>query len=96
MVQNPHLELSKYQTLPGKLRKKSELRAELNGDAERGEYLSPVQLSPVRSHDPDYSLSEFLHLCQQEFINHPTNRQCVTQMICMTLLNMLICFLTWS
>uniref|UniRef100_A0A3P8SJ57 PPFIA binding protein 2 n=1 Tax=Amphiprion percula TaxID=161767 RepID=A0A3P8SJ57_AMPPE len=50
---SPHMELSKYQTLPMKLSKKSELRAELNGD---GEYLSPVQLSPVRSHDQDYSL----------------------------------------
>uniref|UniRef100_A0AAQ6A5V3 SAM domain-containing protein n=1 Tax=Amphiprion ocellaris TaxID=80972 RepID=A0AAQ6A5V3_AMPOC len=52
-LQSPHMELSKYQTLPMKLSKKSELRAELNGD---GEYLSPVQLSPVRSHDQDYSL----------------------------------------
>ncbi|XP_054865461.1 liprin-beta-2b isoform X17 [Amphiprion ocellaris] len=51
--ESPHMELSKYQTLPMKLSKKSELRAELNGD---GEYLSPVQLSPVRSHDQDYSL----------------------------------------
>uniref|UniRef100_A0A665THF8 PPFIA binding protein 2 n=1 Tax=Echeneis naucrates TaxID=173247 RepID=A0A665THF8_ECHNA len=45
---SPHMELSKYQTLPGKMSKKSELKVELNGD---GEYLSPVQLSPVHSHD---------------------------------------------
>ncbi|XP_030586652.1 liprin-beta-2b isoform X1 [Archocentrus centrarchus] len=50
-AENPHMELNKYQTLPGKLGKKSEPRAELNGD---GEYLSPVQLSPV--HGQDYSL----------------------------------------
>lgn len=61
-LQSPHMELSKYQTLPGKLKsKKSELRVELNGDREGdGEYLSPVRLSPVHSHDQDYSLSEFL------------------------------------
>lgn len=54
------MELSKYQTLPGKLSKKSEPRAELNGDRERdGEYLSPVRLSPVHSPDQDYSLSKF-------------------------------------
>lgn len=53
------MELSKYQTLPGKRSKKSELRAELNGDGDiDGEYFSPVQLSPVRGHDQDYSLSE--------------------------------------
>ncbi|XP_071362605.1 liprin-beta-2b isoform X7 [Trachinotus anak] len=50
---NPPMELSKYQTLPGKRSKKSELRVELNGD---GEYLSPVQLSPVHSHDQGYRL----------------------------------------
>ncbi|XP_069384013.1 liprin-beta-2b isoform X8 [Paralichthys olivaceus] len=50
---NPHLELSKYQTLPGKLSKKSERRPELNGD---GEYSSPVQLSSVHSHGQDYRL----------------------------------------
>lgn len=53
------LELSKYQTLPGKRSKKSELRSELNGEGD-GEYLSPVQLSPIHSCDQDYSLSEFL------------------------------------
>lgn len=58
LQKSPHMELSKYQTLPGKLKsKKSELRAELNGDRDRdGEYLSPVQLSPVHSHDQDYTL----------------------------------------
>ncbi|KAM7414007.1 hypothetical protein PAMA_019027 [Pampus argenteus] len=56
-AENPHTEQNKYQTLPGKLSKRSELRAELNGDGERdGEYLSPVQLSPVHNHDQDYSL----------------------------------------
>uniref|UniRef100_A0A665TS00 PPFIA binding protein 2 n=1 Tax=Echeneis naucrates TaxID=173247 RepID=A0A665TS00_ECHNA len=50
---SPHMELSKYQTLPGKMSKKSELKVELNGD---GEYLSPVQLSPVHSHDQGYRL----------------------------------------
>ncbi|XP_041852380.1 liprin-beta-2b isoform X8 [Melanotaenia boesemani] len=55
-AENPHMELSKYQTLPGKLSKKSEPRAELNGDRGRDEYLSPVQLSPAHSHEKDYSL----------------------------------------
>ncbi|XP_076588854.1 liprin-beta-2b isoform X14 [Chaetodon auriga] len=56
-AENPPLELSKYQTLPGKRSKKSELTAELNGNREGdGEYLSPVQLSAVHSHDQDYSL----------------------------------------
>ncbi|XP_070828053.1 liprin-beta-2b isoform X2 [Chaetodon trifascialis] len=56
-AENPALELSKYQTLPGKRSKKSELTAELNGNREGdGEYLSPVQLSAVHSHDQDYSL----------------------------------------
>uniref|UniRef100_A0A8C4I0V1 SAM domain-containing protein n=1 Tax=Dicentrarchus labrax TaxID=13489 RepID=A0A8C4I0V1_DICLA len=51
ILQNPHLELSKYQTLPGKRCKKSELRAELNGDREGdGEYFSPVH-----SHEQDYT-----------------------------------------
>uniref|UniRef100_A0A8C4NV75 SAM domain-containing protein n=1 Tax=Dicentrarchus labrax TaxID=13489 RepID=A0A8C4NV75_DICLA len=58
ILQNPHLELSKYQTLPGKRCKKSELRAELNGDREGdGEYFSPVH-----SHDQakEYSLSQLV------------------------------------
>uniref|UniRef100_I3JY96 PPFIA binding protein 2 n=1 Tax=Oreochromis niloticus TaxID=8128 RepID=I3JY96_ORENI len=45
---NPHMELNKYQTLPGKLSKKNEPGAELNGDRD-DEYLSPVQLSPLPS-----------------------------------------------
>uniref|UniRef100_A0A665T910 PPFIA binding protein 2 n=1 Tax=Echeneis naucrates TaxID=173247 RepID=A0A665T910_ECHNA len=53
LQKSPHMELSKYQTLPGKMSKKSELKVELNGD---GEYLSPVQLSPVHSHDQGYRL----------------------------------------
>lgn len=56
-LQNPPLELSKYQTLPGKRTRKSELRPELNGEG-GGEYLSPVQLSPLHSREQDYSLSE--------------------------------------
>uniref|UniRef100_A0A671VW87 PPFIA binding protein 2 n=1 Tax=Sparus aurata TaxID=8175 RepID=A0A671VW87_SPAAU len=57
LLQNPAMELSKYQTLPGKRSKKSEL----NGNREvDGEYLSPVQLSPVHSHDQDYTLSDVL------------------------------------
>ncbi|XP_063333736.1 liprin-beta-2b isoform X4 [Pelmatolapia mariae] len=55
LQKNPHMELNKYQTLPGKLSKKNEPRAELNGDRD-GEYLSPAQLSPVHSHSQDYSL----------------------------------------
>uniref|UniRef100_A0A4W6EDP1 PPFIA binding protein 2 n=1 Tax=Lates calcarifer TaxID=8187 RepID=A0A4W6EDP1_LATCA len=54
LQKNPHLELSKYQTLPGKLTRKSEMRVELNGE---GEYLSPVQLSPVHSNEQDYRLT---------------------------------------
>uniref|UniRef100_A0A3P8PMZ4 SAM domain-containing protein n=1 Tax=Astatotilapia calliptera TaxID=8154 RepID=A0A3P8PMZ4_ASTCA len=46
IVQNPHMELNKYQTLPGKLSKKNEPRAELNGDGD-GEYLSPVHSPQV-------------------------------------------------
>ncbi|KAL4004149.1 matrin 3 [Sarotherodon galilaeus] len=64
LQKNPHMELNKYQTLPGKLSKKNEPRAELNGDRD-GEYLSPVQLSPVHGHSQDYSLkhSEKLEEC---------------------------------
>ncbi|XP_061628704.1 liprin-beta-2b isoform X4 [Phyllopteryx taeniolatus] len=55
--ENPHMELNKYQTLPGKLNRKGELRTKKNGDSEReDEYLSPVRLSLVSSHDQDYSL----------------------------------------
>ncbi|XP_025765234.1 liprin-beta-2b isoform X11 [Oreochromis niloticus] len=54
-AENPHMELNKYQTLPGKLSKKNEPGAELNGDRD-DEYLSPVQLSPVHGHSQDYSL----------------------------------------
>ncbi|CAM9114606.1 unnamed protein product, partial [Lampetra planeri] len=49
---NPHTEVNKYQTLPGKLNKKSDPSSNVNND---GEYLSPVQLSPL--HDHDYSLT---------------------------------------
>lgn len=61
VLQNELMELNKYKTLPGKLSKKSEQRAEMNGDAD-GEYLSPVRLSPVHGHDQDYSLSELLRI----------------------------------
>lgn len=62
MFQNPPLELSKYQTLPGKRIRKSELRPELNGEG-GCEYLSPVQLSPLHDHEQDYSLSESTVQC---------------------------------
>uniref|UniRef100_A0A8C5EAD8 Liprin-beta-2-like n=1 Tax=Gouania willdenowi TaxID=441366 RepID=A0A8C5EAD8_GOUWI len=56
-LRNAHLELSKYQTLPGKLRKKQEPKTEVNGEREQdGEYLNPVCLSPVHNHQQDYSL----------------------------------------
>ncbi|KAA8590580.1 hypothetical protein FQN60_014514 [Etheostoma spectabile] len=56
LQKNSHMELSKYQTLPGKLKsKKSKPMAELNGHRQRdGESLSPVQPSPV--HGRDYTL----------------------------------------
>ncbi|XP_059190276.1 liprin-beta-2b isoform X4 [Centropristis striata] len=48
----PLMELSKYQTLPGKLKsKKKEPRAELNGDRD-GEYSSPVH-----AHNQDYTFT---------------------------------------
>ncbi|KAK9517282.1 hypothetical protein VZT92_025165 [Zoarces viviparus] len=56
-AENADMELSKYQTLPGKLKgKKSEQRAGLNGDREQdGEYSSPVH-SQDQDQDQDYSL----------------------------------------
>ncbi|XP_053741123.1 liprin-beta-2b isoform X11 [Synchiropus splendidus] len=55
--ENLSLQLSKYQTLPGKLNKNKELRAQLNGTRPSdGEYLTPIQLSPVHNHESDYSL----------------------------------------
>ncbi|XP_057692095.1 liprin-beta-2b isoform X13 [Corythoichthys intestinalis] len=57
--ENPHMELNKYQTLPGKLSRRGELRSKLNGDREGEEYLSPVRLSPLLSHDQDYSQIRF-------------------------------------
>ncbi|KAM7002927.1 liprin-beta-2b isoform 7-T7 [Tautogolabrus adspersus] len=57
LQKSPHMEPSKYRTLPGKLSKRSELRAELNGDGEGDDqYLSPVRLSPVRNHDQEHRL----------------------------------------
>ncbi|XP_075998098.1 liprin-beta-2b isoform X3 [Genypterus blacodes] len=57
LKKNHHKEVNKYQTLPGKLSRGRELRAELNGDGARdGEYLSPAQLSLMHSHKHDYSL----------------------------------------
>eukprot|EP00066_Takifugu_rubripes_P015936 XP_011605202.1 PREDICTED: liprin-beta-2 isoform X1 [Takifugu rubripes] len=47
------LEMNKYQTLPGKRSKRSDLNGNREGD---GEYLSPVQLSPSHSESQDYSL----------------------------------------
>ncbi|XP_037110378.1 liprin-beta-2b isoform X6 [Syngnathus acus] len=57
--ENALMELNKYQTLPGKLCGKSERRTKMNSDREREEYLSPVRLSPVSSHDQDYNLIRF-------------------------------------
>ncbi|KAF7225100.1 transcript variant X8 [Nothobranchius furzeri] len=54
-IESPQLELSKYQTLPGKLSKKSKAKDELNGSrGTNAEYLSPVHFSPC--HNEDYSL----------------------------------------
>uniref|UniRef100_A0A1A7XP21 PTPRF interacting protein, binding protein 2 (Liprin beta 2) n=1 Tax=Iconisemion striatum TaxID=60296 RepID=A0A1A7XP21_9TELE len=56
LQKSPQLELSKYQTLPGKLSKKSKAKDELNGSrGTNAEYLSPVHFSP--SHNEDYSLN---------------------------------------
>ncbi|XP_051917987.1 liprin-beta-2b isoform X4 [Hippocampus zosterae] len=58
--ENAHMELNKYQTLPGKLCRKGELRTKLNDAREIDEeYLSPGRLSPVHSHDQDYSLIRY-------------------------------------
>lgn len=55
---SPQMELSKYQTLPGKLSKKKESKDELNGHRGRDtEYLSPVQLSPANSHSKDCTMN---------------------------------------
>uniref|UniRef100_A0A3P9KIJ4 SAM domain-containing protein n=1 Tax=Oryzias latipes TaxID=8090 RepID=A0A3P9KIJ4_ORYLA len=54
---SPLTELNKYQTLPGKLGKKSEARAELNYDRNTDAeypYSSPVKLSP--DHDKNFTL----------------------------------------
>uniref|UniRef100_A0A1A8IMC6 PTPRF interacting protein, binding protein 2 (Liprin beta 2) n=1 Tax=Nothobranchius kuhntae TaxID=321403 RepID=A0A1A8IMC6_NOTKU len=56
LQKSPQLELSKYQTLPGKLSKKSKANDELNGSrGTNAEYLSPVHFSPC--HNEDYSLN---------------------------------------
>uniref|UniRef100_A0A1A8NER2 PTPRF interacting protein, binding protein 2 (Liprin beta 2) n=1 Tax=Nothobranchius pienaari TaxID=704102 RepID=A0A1A8NER2_9TELE len=56
LQKSPQLELSKYQTLPGKLSKKSKANDELNGSrGTNAEYLSPVRFSPC--HNEDYSLN---------------------------------------
>uniref|UniRef100_A0A3P8YJ04 SAM domain-containing protein n=1 Tax=Esox lucius TaxID=8010 RepID=A0A3P8YJ04_ESOLU len=47
--QNQHMEMNKYQTLPGKL-----FRPNLNGD--RDQYSTPVQLSPDDSEDSEFNL----------------------------------------
>ncbi|XP_055365412.1 liprin-beta-2b isoform X4 [Betta splendens] len=53
LQKNPHLELSRYQTLPGKLSRRRDLRAEMNGSKEReGDYLPPA-----RDHEQDYSMT---------------------------------------
>ncbi|XP_072292075.1 liprin-beta-2b [Eucyclogobius newberryi] len=50
--EDAHMELNKYQTLPGKLSKKKERNMATEDD---GEYMSPVQLSPVHTHDQSYT-----------------------------------------
>ncbi|XP_055011183.1 liprin-beta-2b isoform X3 [Boleophthalmus pectinirostris] len=52
VTENTHMELNKYQTLPGKLSKK---KAQNRTTEDDGEYLSPVQLSPVHNHDQSYT-----------------------------------------
>uniref|UniRef100_A0A3P9M1C8 SAM domain-containing protein n=1 Tax=Oryzias latipes TaxID=8090 RepID=A0A3P9M1C8_ORYLA len=57
LQKSPLTELNKYQTLPGKLGKKSEARAELNYDRNTDAeypYSSPVKLSP--DHDKNFTL----------------------------------------
>ncbi|XP_036068115.1 liprin-beta-2b isoform X1 [Oryzias melastigma] len=55
LQKSPLTELNKYQTLPGKLRKKSEARTELSCDRSTdAEYSSPVKLSP--DHDKNFTL----------------------------------------
>uniref|UniRef100_A0A3P9H3V4 SAM domain-containing protein n=1 Tax=Oryzias latipes TaxID=8090 RepID=A0A3P9H3V4_ORYLA len=55
LQKSPLTELNKYQTLPGKLGKKSEARAELYYDRNTdAEYSSPVKLSP--EHDKNFTL----------------------------------------
>uniref|UniRef100_A0A8C6SVK7 PPFIA binding protein 2 n=1 Tax=Neogobius melanostomus TaxID=47308 RepID=A0A8C6SVK7_9GOBI len=52
VTENPDMELNKYKTLPGKLRKKKEPNSTREEDVE---YQSPVRLSPVHDHDQDYT-----------------------------------------
>ncbi|XP_012994271.1 liprin-beta-2b isoform X14 [Esox lucius] len=49
LSENQHMEMNKYQTLPGKL-----FRPNLNGD--RDQYSTPVQLSPDDSEDSEFNL----------------------------------------
>ncbi|KAL0968562.1 hypothetical protein UPYG_G00268500 [Umbra pygmaea] len=49
LSENRHMEISKYQTLPGKL-----FRPDMNGD--RDQYSMPVQLSPDDSEDSEFNL----------------------------------------
>ncbi|XP_068595077.1 liprin-beta-2b [Brachionichthys hirsutus] len=58
LEKNPSMELSRYQTLPGKLRKKKESKAEVNGDGGGGGEC----LSPVHGHNHDYSLTSCTHI----------------------------------
>lgn len=48
--------MNKYQTLPGKRSKRSDLNGNREAD---GESFSPVHLSPSHSQHQDYGLSEF-------------------------------------
>ncbi|XP_016888460.1 liprin-beta-2-like isoform X3 [Cynoglossus semilaevis] len=67
LQENLQLELSKYQTLPGKRSRKMERRVELNGHSD---YMSPLQVSPVLHQGHDYSLrpTEEQEQEQEEFL----------------------------
>ncbi|CAL8262423.1 unnamed protein product [Merluccius merluccius] len=60
LSQSQHMDVNKYRTLPGKLSKAASHRTDhLNGEQERDRECSPSprQLSPVKSHNKDYTLS---------------------------------------
>ncbi|KAK0131356.1 Liprin-beta-1 [Merluccius polli] len=60
VAKSQHMDVNKYRTLPGKLSKAASHRTDhLNGEQERDRECSPSprQLSPVKSHNKDYTLS---------------------------------------